>query len=93
MRIRWYEHKLQTILKERKIDFADLEGLLYQPYVQDQSLSYRDQYRIIGFERGRLVTEALAERGAEPDGDQLREKRLARLKTACRGSGPDRPSI
>jgi len=56
MRIRWDEHKRQTILKERKIDFADLEGLLYQPYVQDQSLSYRDQYRIIGFERGRLVT-------------------------------------
>ena len=56
MRIRWDEHKRQKILKERKIDFADLEDLLYQPYVEDQSLSYGDQYRIIGFERGRLVT-------------------------------------
>jgi len=52
MRIRWDEHKRQKILKERKIDFADLEDLLYQPYVEDQSLSYGDQYRIIGFERG-----------------------------------------
>jgi uncharacterized DUF497 family protein len=56
MRVRWDEHKRQKISKERKIDFADLEDLLYQPYVEDQSLSYRGQYRIIGFERGRLVT-------------------------------------
>ena len=56
MRIRWDEDKRKKILAERKPDFADLEDLLYQPYVEDQSLSYTEQYRIIGFARGRLAT-------------------------------------
>jgi uncharacterized DUF497 family protein len=43
-------------MAERGIDFADLESLLYQPYLEDQSLSYPEQYRIIGFARGRLTT-------------------------------------
>ena len=37
-------------------DGADLEDLLYQPYVEDRSLSYTEQYRVIGFARGRLAT-------------------------------------
>jgi len=56
MRIRWDEDKRQRIIAERKLDFADLADLLYQPYVEDQSLSYAEQYRIIGFARGRLAT-------------------------------------
>ncbi len=56
MRIQWDEDKRQKILAERKLDFAELEDLLYQPYVEDQSLSYTEQYRIIGFARGRLAT-------------------------------------
>ena len=56
MRIQWDENKRQRVLAERKLDFADLEDLLYQPYVEDQSLSYPEQYRIIGFARGRLTT-------------------------------------
>ena len=56
MTVRWDERKREKVLAERRIDFADLEDLLYQPYVEDRSLSYPDQYRIIGFVRGRLVT-------------------------------------
>lgn len=56
MRIQWDEDKRQRVLAERKLDFADLEELLYQPYVEDQSLSYGEQYRIIGFARGQLTT-------------------------------------
>ena len=56
MRIQWVEDKRQKIMAERKLDFADLEELLYQPYVEDQSLSYPEQYRIMGFARGRLTT-------------------------------------
>ena len=56
MRIQWDEDKRQKILAERKLDFADLEDLLYQPYVEDQSLSYTEQYRVIGFAGGRLAT-------------------------------------
>ena len=68
MRIRWDEHNRQKIFKERKIDFGDLKDLLYQPYVEDQSLSYGDQYRIIGFEGGRLVT-FVVEYRQDPIGD------------------------
>ena len=56
MRTQWDEDKRQKILAERKLDFAHFEDLLYQPYVEDQSLSYTEQYRIIGFARGRLTT-------------------------------------
>ena len=56
MRIQWDEDKRKKIVAERELDFADFEDLLYQPYVEDQSLSYTEQYRIIGFARGRLAT-------------------------------------
>lgn len=52
MRIQWDEDKRQRVLAERKLDFADLEELLYQPYIEDQSLSYAEQYRIIGLPAG-----------------------------------------
>lgn len=56
MRIQWDENKRQKILAQRGIDFADIESLLYQPYLEDQSLSWPEQYRIIGFASGRLTT-------------------------------------
>ena len=56
MRVQWNEDKRQQVWAERNLDFADLEDLLYQPYVEDQSLAYPEQYRIIGFARGRLAT-------------------------------------
>lgn len=56
MKFQWDETKRQKILAQRTIDFADLESLLHQPYLEDQSLSYPEQYRIIGFARGRLTT-------------------------------------
>jgi uncharacterized DUF497 family protein len=56
MRIQWDEEKRQRVLAGRKIDFAQLNDLLYQPYVEDQSLDDPQQYRIIGFAAGGLVT-------------------------------------
>jgi uncharacterized DUF497 family protein len=47
MRIRWDQDKRQKIIAQRKVDFADLEDSLYQPYVEDQSLSYAEQYRAL----------------------------------------------
>ena len=56
MRIQWDEDKRQKILAERNLDFADLEDLLSQSYIEDRSLSYTEQYRVIGFVRGQLAT-------------------------------------
>ena len=56
MRIQWDEDKRKKVLAERKLDFADLEDLLYQPYVEDRSLFYSEQYSVISFARGRLAT-------------------------------------
>ena len=39
-----------------RIQWDEDKDLLYQPYVEDQSLSYAEQYRIIGFARARLAT-------------------------------------
>ena len=39
-----------------RIQWDEDKDLLYQPYVDDQSLSYAEQYRIIGFARGQLAT-------------------------------------
>ena len=56
MRIRWDENKRQIVLGKRTIDFAQLEDLLLLPYVEDQRFDKTEQYRIIGFTKGRLVT-------------------------------------
>ena len=56
MGIRWDEDKRQLVLKEREIDFAQLDELLYSPYVEDQRNDDPEQYRIIGIVRNRLVT-------------------------------------
>jgi uncharacterized DUF497 family protein len=55
MKIRWDENKRRFVLKKRGIDFAHLNELLDSPYVEDQRSDYPEQYRIIGFARGRLV--------------------------------------
>ena len=56
MRIRWQESKRQLVLRKRKIDLADLEDLLCVPYIEDQRSDNPEQYRIIGFAAGRVVT-------------------------------------
>ena len=56
MRIRWDEAKRQEVQQRRQIDFASLHDLLSLPYVEDQRNDDPEQYRIIGFVRGRLVT-------------------------------------
>lgn len=56
MRIRWDEAKRQLALKNRGIDFAQLDELLNWPYVEDQRNDDPEQYRIVGFAGGRLVT-------------------------------------
>lgn len=56
MKIDWDESKRQLVLKERNIDFAHLDDLLYLPYIEDQSSDDPEQYRIIGFAAAVLVT-------------------------------------
>jgi len=56
MRILWDEKKRQWVLKKRGIDFAHLNELLYLPHIEDQRSDNPEQYRIIGFAAGRLVT-------------------------------------
>ena len=56
MRIRWDEAKRQEVLQRRQIDFAVLHDVLGLPYVEDQRSDDPEQYRVIGFGQGRLVT-------------------------------------
>ncbi len=56
MRIQWDEKKRQHVLANRGIDFAILDELLYLPYIQDQRSEEPEQYRIVGFAGGHLVT-------------------------------------
>lgn len=56
MRIRWDEAKRQEVLRRRQIDFASLHDLLSRPYIEDQLYDDPEQYRVIGFVQGRLVT-------------------------------------
>jgi len=56
MRIRWDERKRQQILQRRNLDFVQLDELFALPYVEDQRHDDPEQYRLIGFVRGHLVT-------------------------------------
>ncbi len=56
MRLKWEDNKRQQVLNKRHIDFADLEDLLYMPYVEDQRSDNPEQYRIIGFAEGKITT-------------------------------------
>ena len=56
MRVRWDEAKRQLVLQKRGIDFAQLDGLLDFPCVEDRRRDDPEQYRIIGFADGRLLT-------------------------------------
>jgi uncharacterized DUF497 family protein len=56
MRVRWDEDKRQLVLRRRNIDFAHFQDLVSLPYIEDQRLDDPEQYRIIGFASGQLVT-------------------------------------
>jgi uncharacterized DUF497 family protein len=56
MRVKWDEDKRILVLRKRNIDFARFEDLVSLPYIEDQRLNDPDQYRIIGFVDGLLVT-------------------------------------
>lgn len=56
MKILWDEDKRHLVLKNREIDFAQLDQLLHLPYIEDHRNDNPEQYRIIGFAGGRLVT-------------------------------------
>jgi uncharacterized DUF497 family protein len=56
VRIRWDEKKRQRVLKRRRVDFAALDDLFCLPYLEDQRSDDPEQYRIIGFVRGKVAT-------------------------------------
>lgn len=56
MRVRWDEAKRRLVLNNRGIDFAGLDELLNWPYVEDQRHDDPEQYRIVGFANGQLIT-------------------------------------
>lgn len=56
MRIRWDETKRQQVLQRRNIDFAQLDTLFALSYVEDQRNDAPEQYRVIGFVGGHLIT-------------------------------------
>jgi len=56
MRIRWDERKRQEVLERRNIDFARLDELFLLPYVEDQRNDDPEQFRLIRFVAGRLVS-------------------------------------
>ena len=56
MRMRWDELKRQEVLARRHIDFAQLDELFFLPYLEDQRNDDPEQYRLIGFVAGRLVS-------------------------------------
>ncbi len=56
MRIKWDDSKRQQVIEKRGIDFTDLDELLSQPYLEDQCNDDPEQYRVVGFVGGRLVT-------------------------------------
>lgn len=66
MRIRWDEEKRLLVLQRRKIDFAALDDLFCLPYLQDQRSDDPEQYRIIGFARGKVITFIVEYREDEP---------------------------
>jgi uncharacterized DUF497 family protein len=56
VRIRWDEKKRQWVLKRRRIDFATLSDLFSLPYLEDQRSDDPEQFRVIGFVKGRVTT-------------------------------------
>ena len=56
MKIRWDEPKRQCVMEQRQIDLARLDELLALPYLEDQRRDDPEQYRLIGFVAGQLMT-------------------------------------
>ena len=44
------------VLRDRTIDFTDLNELFSLPYLEDQRSDDPEQYRIIGFHNGQVTT-------------------------------------
>ncbi len=44
------------VLRDRTIDFTDLNELFSLPYLEDQRSDDPEQYRIIGFVNGQVTT-------------------------------------
>ncbi|MGH9425098.1 MAG: hypothetical protein ACRD2L_02150 [Terriglobia bacterium] len=42
-------------MKQRRIDFAVLDDLFFLPYLEDQRSDDPEQYRIIGFAKGKIM--------------------------------------
>ena len=70
MRIRWHEPKRQQVLSQRQIDFAWLDELFKLPYIEDQRNDDPEQYRVIGFAGGHLVS-FIIEYREDPLGDVI----------------------
>jgi uncharacterized DUF497 family protein len=62
MRIYWDEAKRQAVLRHRQIDFVVLHEVLSLPHVEGQRSDDPEQYWIIGFGQGRLLTFIVEER-------------------------------
>lgn len=56
MRLRWDSAKQQHVLTRRNINFAVLTELMCAPYLEDVRNDDPEQFRIIGFADGRLLT-------------------------------------
>lgn len=70
LRLRWDEAKRQEVLRRRQIDFAVLHEVLHLPYVEGPRSDDPEQYWIIGFGQGRLLTFIVEER-QDASGDYL----------------------
>lgn len=56
MRVKWDLKKSEMVLERRKIDFSQFQDLICLPYIEDQKNDAPEQYRLIGFSGGRLLT-------------------------------------
>jgi uncharacterized DUF497 family protein len=56
MRIRWDNSKRDLVFGERGIDFADLNEVFESPYIEDRKCDDPEQFRVIGWAGGALVS-------------------------------------
>lgn len=56
MRIKWDNSKRELVLGDRGIDFADLAETFELPYIEDRKRDDPEQFRVIGWAGGVLVS-------------------------------------
>ncbi len=56
MRITWDDSKSQRLKRDRGISFEEAQELFSCPYVVQQKNDDPEQYKAIGFVRGKLIT-------------------------------------